>query len=682
MKKIFIILALTILSFAVCCQTDESVETTVPIWYGDRQLEPYDESETVQIILDRNDTTFIWSSSSGIYINDLLNSILGQQDLTGANNLTVNEYNQSYYITDTGTPLQLVKSDRFIDGDIRCLIVQSGQSIVHDYPASGNYKPFQLAKGGNFVATQKTALLFEAHDNNNDNVVDEWLEVAGTSIVAELERNNYTGVKNNAVGYTVTQGEIITGFSSSELTGKILTNQGTATIQINSTGDTIECTSGGTLYNLQIYDSSNETLEYYFPLSEGQRTVTSEVFETECNLVFDIQNGQKYRFENNQISSITRQSNYFAAHDSGYYKILSYDSIQQIDLVKTTYNNLLPLGFLYYYDFDGDTVDFTDFGNNGILENSGTSDPSLTTDKDGNSNRAYIFGTNNRMRIPNADYLDNIHADEFTFSAWIYINSFTAPASILMCSDDANQGWRVVIDDDLTRLEFICYYSGTNLTLRKNGLSTSTWYHILLRKTNNASKTTHDAELYIDNVLQSPDTYTQGTGTPTSGSSSTDNGLDHYIGTRSDYSWDSDAIYDEIMVFNRAITDTSIAWLYNNFLSTTSDKFFGGGETITEIQQKGSVQGNFIGDPYEVILLTQYDSEIDAATTGAYKIKNGVSYTYDEIVALAAASPAAGNTGHIEIYYSNGDPTENNIEKIEINVTDSRVKTIYTFVTP
>lgn len=112
-------------------------------------------------------------------------------------------------------------------------------------------------------------------------------------------------------------------------------------------------------------------------------------------------------------------------------------------------------------------------------------------------------------------------------------------------------------------------------------------------------------------------------------------------------------------------------------------KYFEEAFTKTAYAQQGSGQGNFIGESYKCLLLPQPDSEIDAATTGAYKIQDGTVYTYDEIVAIATASPASGNLGHVELTYSNSNPAEHNIEKVEVTVDVSgatdRIKTLYTF---
>lgn len=84
---------------------------------------------------------------------------------------------------------------------------------------------------------------------------------------------------------------------------------------------------------------------------------------------------------------------------------------------------------------------------------------------------------------------------------------------------------------------------------------------------------------------------------------------------------------------------------------------------------------NFLKQGYSAIVLPQADASIEDVTS----IVAGTYYTLDELITLSAASPAPNNQGHIELVYKDSDPTTNQIEKIEVNITNDLIKTLLTF---
>lgn len=74
--------------------------------------------------------------------------------------------------------------------------------------------------------------------------------------------------------------------------------------------------------------------------------------------------------------------------------------------------------------------------------------------------------------------------------------------------------------------------------------------------------------------------------------------------------------------------------------------------------------------------MPQPDAGISAAT--GWDVSTVL--TYDELVQAAADSPAANNTGHIELYYYNNSEASHNITIIEVNITNDTKKRIYSFV--
>jgi hypothetical protein len=99
-------------------------------------------------------------------------------------------------------------------------------------------------------------------------------------------------------------------------------------------------------------------------------------------------------------------------------------------------------------------------------------------------------------------------------------------------------------------------------------------------------------------------------------------------------------------------------------------------ETKTPYYQYSPGQGFFLGENYKIQPMPQPDADITAATGWT----TSTVFTFDELVAEAAGSPAAGNYGHIELYYYYNEVCSHNISYMTIELTNSVVKTIYSFV--
>jgi hypothetical protein len=97
--------------------------------------------------------------------------------------------------------------------------------------------------------------------------------------------------------------------------------------------------------------------------------------------------------------------------------------------------------------------------------------------------------------------------------------------------------------------------------------------------------------------------------------------------------------------------------------------------THVDYVQYGAGQGFFLGENYKIQPMQQPDAGISAATGW----DTTTVLTYDELVQAAADSPAANNTGHIELYYYNNDSNSHNITIIEVNITNDTKKRIYSF---
>ncbi len=95
-----------------------------------------------------------------------------------------------------------------------------------------------------------------------------------------------------------------------------------------------------------------------------------------------------------------------------------------LSVAQTVPQNVPTNGLVAYYGFSGNADDYSGNGNNGILETAGASQPSLTTDRFGQANRAYQFGgfdNPNWIRVPNSNSLKFSTAS--TVSFWMMQSS-------------------------------------------------------------------------------------------------------------------------------------------------------------------------------------------------------------------------------------------------------------------
>jgi hypothetical protein len=122
----------------------------------------------------------------------------------------------------------------------------------------------------------------------------------------------------------------------------------------------------------------------------------------------------------------------------------------------------------------------------------------------------------------------------------------------------------------------------------------------------------------------------------------------------------------------------SAEYIENNIesLSFQCGDFFDPNATHVDYVQYNAGQGFFLGENYKIQPLPQPDAQITAATGWT----TSTVFTFDELVAEAAGSPSAGNYGHIELYYYYNEVVTHNISYMTIELTNSVVKTIHSFV--
>ncbi|MDO9390832.1 MAG: LamG domain-containing protein [bacterium] len=203
-------------------------------------------------------------------------------------------------------------------------------------------------------------------------------------------------------------------------------------------------------------------------------------------------------------------------------------------------------GLVASYPFTGNANDASGNGHNGVVVGA-----TLTSDRFGNTNSAYLFnGTSNIITLCPANQL-SLYDQDFTVSAWFNGSSFVNRDATILGNDygTVNSQLAFMIRYNKPLMDFVY-----NWTYGKSSIQTNTWYHIVFRY----KKSSGEQGIFI-NGLQ--DTLSLGhsafVGTDTvrigrwnRGSSSV--GPTYFMGT-----------LDDIQIYNRALTDIEIQTLYH-----------------------------------------------------------------------------------------------------------------------
>lgn len=207
-----------------------------------------------------------------------------------------------------------------------------------------------------------------------------------------------------------------------------------------------------------------------------------------------------------------------------------------------------------YYSFNGNALDNTVNGNNGT-----PTTPSLTTDRFGCPSKAYSFnGSGDYISVADNNFLDL--TTQGTLAAWIYINNYKPFAGII------HKGDNVSFSDEAYSLKFgstgqdiKLFLNGTDM-LTISSLTIKTWYHIT------ATWSPSGTKLYLDGNM-----ITSTISTATVANSS---GLNigsqlpvlagnNFINGGIDFgNCPFDGKIDDVLIYNRALSDYEIAEIY------------------------------------------------------------------------------------------------------------------------
>jgi gliding motility-associated-like protein len=216
-------------------------------------------------------------------------------------------------------------------------------------------------------------------------------------------------------------------------------------------------------------------------------------------------------------------------------------------------------GLVGYWPFNGNANDESGNGNNGTVTGA-----TLTTDRFGNTGKAYYFdGINDKIDVPNSSTL-NFSSDKLSISFWINVPIYpTSGEHVLINKQSGNgpltSGFQIELSSpDGNRLQYRYADAGNGggwavLTIPYSNLSmTGTWFHVVTTTSTGFDK------LYINGILVASNStqhnYHLGSNTEIlrfGGASPSIIGNWYYSGNM-----------DDIRIYNRALNEIEIQALY------------------------------------------------------------------------------------------------------------------------
>ena len=152
-------------------------------------------------------------------------------------------------------------------------------------------------------------------------------------------------------------------------------------------------------------------------------------------------------------------------------------------LIEKLNNNLIA-----YYPFNGNANDESGNGNNGLVNGA-----SLTTDRFGNTDNAYLFnGTSDYIQVQDSDELDLTAS--FCISTWVKPLSFQGWIINKHAAGTNNDGsWEIIVSDPL-KLAFDSSPFLSTMVFSNATLSYSAWNHIIFQY----DKSNTTIEIYVN----------------------------------------------------------------------------------------------------------------------------------------------------------------------------------------
>jgi hypothetical protein len=205
-------------------------------------------------------------------------------------------------------------------------------------------------------------------------------------------------------------------------------------------------------------------------------------------------------------------------------------------------------GLVGYWPFNGNANDVSPNANNG--NNNGAT---LTNDRFGNSNSAFVFNGSSSIDIGNLA-VSNLK----TYSFWIYPTDLSGVYRTVMSKFEGNSSLASfeIGQREAQKMGFAYSTTGTNgyITNSQSSLNINTWYNFVITIDNNFIK------MYVNGTLEQTSTYP---------GVCFDNGDNVFIGaTRNAIIGNPSSFFwigkiDDVGIWNRALTQEEITNLYN-----------------------------------------------------------------------------------------------------------------------
>ena len=265
-------------------------------------------------------------------------------------------------------------------------------------------------------------------------------------------------------------------------------------------------------------------------------------------------------------SNTTYSYEVFAFNNLG---LSSHSTNEATATTKSNVLDSLKIGLIGYYLFKGDAADSSGFGNNGQVTKA-----SLTSDRFGNANSAFLFSSSGYSRgiLSQGIYLPyqkQYNVAEISISVWIQPNSFNWSGCSGGCqacilnrfqngySNPNGQSWGVYLFSEGNGTQGVFGDlngpdgNGTTTSLTTTSQTFLNNWHNIVTTYNGAS-----INVYIDGILTNVQPYTLAMNTL--GNS----GISIGVSNQANGYWDPyDGKIDDIRIYNRALTLSEIYYL-------------------------------------------------------------------------------------------------------------------------
>ena len=212
----------------------------------------------------------------------------------------------------------------------------------------------------------------------------------------------------------------------------------------------------------------------------------------------------------------------------------------------------ITTGLVASYDFNGNANDLSSNGNNGTINGA-----TLTTDRFGNANSAYLFnGSSSYIDVMNSSSLNFSNNISFSISSWIKLSGSNSNYSgIVSKMDNSGNGYQFIVGNNsvLNKLATEFGQGGTGVSLEGNqNLNDGNWHNVIFI----ADRIANTISFYVDNNLDIQTT------SANVSLANIDNTFNLKIGVDRTLAYYFNGKMDDIKIYNKALTTCEIDSLY------------------------------------------------------------------------------------------------------------------------